>query len=145
MRHASTILAISAVTFLALSGPAVAQRNTINLAATAAGNELTAGRIRAAVDDALMYLRSQQAKDGSIQSNDGYTALAALAMLAAGGDPAADTQLAKALDWLAGRTPDNTYIRGILRTSGSTLSARPPRTRSSASCWRPTTSGCGKR
>ena len=60
-----------------------------------------------------MYLRSQQAKDGSIQSNDGYTALAALAMLAAGGDPAADTQLAKALDWLAGRTPDNTYIRGI--------------------------------
>jgi len=82
-------------------------------AAPAPDRELTAARIRAAIDDAVMYLRGCQMADGSIQGNDGYTVLAALAMLAAGGDPASDQPLAKALEWLSGREPDNTYIRGI--------------------------------
>jgi len=77
---------------------------------------LTAARIRAAIDNAVVFLRGLQARDGSIEvggRNGGCTALAALAMLAAGADPAGDDQLRKALDWLAGIDPDDTYVRGI--------------------------------
>jgi hypothetical protein len=74
---------------------------------------VTADKIRTAIDDAVLYLRGLQGPDGSIGMEDGPTALAALTMLAAGADPAADDGLAKAIDWLAKREPDNTYVRGI--------------------------------
>ena len=74
---------------------------------------MTAKKIRTAIDDAIMYLRSQQRTNGSIGGGTGNTALAALAMLAAGADPASDADLRKALDWLKKRTDDNTYVRGI--------------------------------
>ncbi|MFH1730910.1 MAG: DUF4159 domain-containing protein [Planctomycetota bacterium] len=75
---------------------------------------MTAKKIQIAIDDAIMYLRSQQRPDGSIGHNGaGSTALAALAMLAAGADPASDGDLRKALDWLKKQSDDNTYVRGI--------------------------------
>ncbi len=77
---------------------------------------ITAKKIRVAIDDAVMYLRSRQMADGSISLGgyrDGETALAALTMLAAGAHPASDGQLKKALDYLAKVEPDNTYVRGI--------------------------------
>ena len=78
---------------------------------------ITAQKIRTAVDDAVMYLRSLQQDDGSIEFGGGRvggaTGLAALAMLAAGADPAADDQLKAALDWLAKLEPNDTYVRGI--------------------------------
>jgi hypothetical protein len=78
---------------------------------------VTAAKIRTAIDDAVFYLRGLQHQDGSITDGgaqaDGSTALAALTMLAAGADPAADDGLQKALDWLAKQKPNNTYVRGI--------------------------------
>lgn len=78
---------------------------------------VTAARIRTAIDDATTYLRSRQQADGSIQGDrNGYggdTALAALAVLAAGGDPASDDALRKSLDWLAKVEVDNTYVRAV--------------------------------
>jgi len=76
---------------------------------------VTAEKVRIAIDDAVMFLRSRQAPDGSIAGNyvDGGTALAALTMLAAGGHPSTDDGLKMALDWLAAREPNNTYFRGI--------------------------------
>ncbi len=74
---------------------------------------VTADKIRTAIDDAVLYLRSLQIADGSIGGDEGSTALATLTMLAAGADPAADDGLTKALDWLAKRETNNTYIRGI--------------------------------
>jgi hypothetical protein len=78
---------------------------------------VTAAKIRTAIDDAVFYLRGLQQADGSIGDfgapMEGSTALAALTMLAAGADPAADDGLRKALDYLAKQDPNNTYIRGI--------------------------------
>jgi hypothetical protein len=78
---------------------------------------VTAAKIRTAIDDAVLYLRGLQQKDGSITDGgapaDGLTALAALTLLAAGADPAADDGLQKALDYLAKQKPNNTYVRGI--------------------------------
>jgi hypothetical protein len=77
---------------------------------------VTARRIEASINDAVTFLRALQQPDGSIGGGyqlDGETALAALTMLAAGGNPASDDQLRKALDWLAAQEPDNTYVRGI--------------------------------
>ena len=74
---------------------------------------ITAAKIRAAIDDAVTWLRSQQAENGSIGGGEGETGLAALAMLAAGVDPASDAQLRKALEFLAKGKPNNTYIRAI--------------------------------
>src|SRR6516162_1355021 len=73
---------------------------------------ITAAKIRTAIDDAVFYLRSQQAPQGNI-GDEGTTVLATLTLLAAGADPAADDGLKKALDWLAKQQPNNTYIRGI--------------------------------
>ena len=73
---------------------------------------VTAAKIRTAIDDAVFYLRSMQAADGSI-GDEGVTTLATLTLLAAGADPAADDGLKKALDWLAKQKPNNTYIRGL--------------------------------
>jgi hypothetical protein len=78
---------------------------------------VTAAKIRLAIDDAVFFLRGLQQADGSISDwgapPEGSTALAALTMLAAGADPAADDGLRKALDYLAKQDPNNTYIRGI--------------------------------
>ena len=77
---------------------------------------MTAAKIRDAIDDAVLFLRARQAKDGSIEdghAQGGGTALAALAILASGANPASDEQLQKALDWLAKIEPNNTYVRGI--------------------------------
>jgi len=77
---------------------------------------ITAAKIRTAIDDAIMFLRSQQRTDGSITLGshpEGGTALAALTMLASGAHPATDDQLKRALDWLAKTEPDNVYVRGI--------------------------------
>jgi hypothetical protein len=81
-----------------------------------AGQALTAEDIRTAIDDAVMFLRRCQQPNGAIGGGynlEGETALAALAMLAAGVHPATDDQLKKALDYLAKADPNNTYIRGI--------------------------------
>ncbi len=76
---------------------------------------VTAAKIRAAIDDAVMFLRSQQHKNGSIGNRHqaGGTALAALTMLAAGANPQSDPELKKALEWLAKQNINNTYVRGI--------------------------------
>jgi hypothetical protein len=84
---------------------------------------VTAAKIRAAIDDAVLYIRSQQNADGTIGhggvSSEGAgpgqceTVLATLTLLAAGADPAADDGLKKALDWLAKQKPNNTYVRGL--------------------------------
>lgn len=73
---------------------------------------VTAAKIRTAIDDAVFYLRSLQGPDGAI-GDEGTTTLATLTLLAAGGDPAADDGLRKALDYLAKSRPDNTYMRGL--------------------------------
>jgi hypothetical protein len=73
---------------------------------------VTAAKIRTAIDDAVLFLRSQQTAQGSI-GDEGTTTLATLTLLAAGGDPAADDGLKKALDYLAKQKPNNTYIRGL--------------------------------
>jgi len=73
---------------------------------------VTAAKIRTAIDDAVFYLRSQQNPAGTI-GDEGTTTLAALTILAAGGDPAADDGLRKTLDWLAKQKPNNTYMRGL--------------------------------
>lgn len=73
---------------------------------------MTAAKIRTAIDDAVLYLRSNQSPAGSI-GDEGLTTLATLTLLAAGADPAADDGLKKALDFLAKQKPDNTYIRGL--------------------------------
>src|SRR5262249_51913707 len=78
---------------------------------------MTATKIRIAIDDAVFYLRSLQHADGSIGDGGadmvGATSLAALTILAAGADPAADDALNNALDYLAKQNPHNTYVRGI--------------------------------
>ena len=68
---------------------------------------ITAAKIRAAIDDAVYYLRTQQRPDGSV-GDEGTTSLTALTLLAAGADPAADDGLKKMLDWLGKRKPNNT-------------------------------------
>ena len=72
---------------------------------------VTAAKIRTAIDDAVMFLRSCQGTDGSITGRE--TPLAALAMLAAGADPASDDSLKKALVWLGKNDLDDTYYRAI--------------------------------
>ena len=76
---------------------------------------VTAEKIRTAIDDAVMSLRNMQREDGAIWRSyaGGGTALAVLAMLAAGVDPASDPQLQKALEYLGKINDDNTYVRGI--------------------------------
>lgn len=75
---------------------------------------LTAAKIRRAIDNAIQFIRTRQRPDGSIGAHDaGSTALGALALLAAGVDPVGDESLQKALNWLAGKDTDNTYVRGI--------------------------------
>src|SRR5262249_23924427 len=73
---------------------------------------ITAAKIRAAIDDAVYYLREMQAPDGAI-GDEGITTLSTLTLLATGADPAADDGLRKALDWLGKQKPNNTYIRGL--------------------------------
>lgn len=77
---------------------------------------ITAAAIRTAIEDGLLFLRSRQAPDGSIGSGyapGGSTALAALAMLAAGVDPLSDPALKAAMAHLLALPSDNTYVRGI--------------------------------
>lgn len=78
---------------------------------------LTAAAITTAIEDATLFLRSRQTPDGAIgethYAQGGATALAALALLAAGTDPISDPALIKALEWLLEIDPDNTYVRGI--------------------------------
>lgn len=95
-------------------------RVSARLVHTPFAEPMTAEKIRTAIDDAVMFLRSQQAPDGSIGETNrseryfgGPTALAALTMLAAGANPVSDDQLKKALGWLAARQFNNTYVRGI--------------------------------
>src|SRR4051812_119525 len=64
---------------------------------------ITATKIRTAIDDAVYYLRTQQGQDGSVGGDEGQTSLAALTLLAAGADPAADDGLKKMLGWLGAR------------------------------------------
>jgi hypothetical protein len=76
---------------------------------------VTAAKIQRSIADVVAYLKSHQAPDGSIQ-DEGYTALGALTMLAAGASPTTDDSLRRALEWLLGRQQnrtDNTYVRGI--------------------------------
>ena len=78
---------------------------------------LTARKIAQAIDDGVLFLKRQQAEDGSIgeggYAQGGATGLATLALLAAGLSPLSDPQLKRALDWLAKLDVDNTYVRGI--------------------------------
>ena len=95
---------------------------------------VTAAKIRAAIDQAVMFLRSQQRDDGSIErghARGGGTALAALTMLAAGVSPESDAHLRKALEWLAGQDTDNTYVRGIRANTWEYALRKVPTTRQS--------------
>ncbi|MCB9551282.1 MAG: DUF4159 domain-containing protein [Myxococcales bacterium] len=78
---------------------------------------ITAAAITTAIEDATLFLRSRQTPDGRIggdhYAEGGSTALAALALLAAGVDPISDPALHKALEWLLTLESDNTYVRGI--------------------------------
>lgn len=86
---------------------------------------LDARAIQRAITEATVFLESRQAPDGSIgeggYAQGGATALAALALLAAGRDPISDPTLSRALSWLLdvelkdlGVDPfNNTYVRGI--------------------------------
>lgn len=79
---------------------------------------ITAAKIQVAIDDAVQYLRTQQATDGSIGDGggrdvSGSTALAALTMLAAGKHPGNYAPLRRALDYAMAHDPDGTYARGI--------------------------------
>lgn len=77
---------------------------------------ITAARIRASIDDAVLFLRKNMNPDGSVcgdRYQGGVTVMTVLAILAAGGDPKADDQLAKSLEWLAKQEPNNTYVRGL--------------------------------
>ena len=77
---------------------------------------VTAARIRTAIDDAVIFLRNNMQPQGSFAGDSyggGVSAMAVLAILAAGGDPKADEQLARSLEWLANLEPDNTYVRGL--------------------------------
>ncbi|MDP6524551.1 MAG: DUF4159 domain-containing protein [Kiritimatiellia bacterium] len=71
------------------------------------------------MDDAVMYLRSCQASDGSIEetmthySHGAGTVMATLAMLAAGADPASDDSVQRALGWLSENDIQNTYYRAV--------------------------------
>ena len=75
---------------------------------------LTARQIEQATEHALRYIRSQQGPDGSMQSDAGTTAFAALTMLAAGASPITDHNLQQALEWLGKRTDNNTYVRAVM-------------------------------
>lgn len=79
---------------------------------------ITAAKIQTAIDDAIQYLRNQQLPDGSIGDNPGRdhtgsTALAALAMLAAGKHPGNYEPLRKALDYVMAHEPKGTYARAV--------------------------------
>ncbi len=78
---------------------------------------ITARKVQRGIDDALLYLRSRQVPDGSIGEGSyaagGPTALASLALLAAGAHPTADEAMGHALDWLAKLEADNTYVVAI--------------------------------
>ena len=77
---------------------------------------LTARKIRRAVDDAVLFLRCQQAPDGSMEEYHrfgGGTALGALAMLASGADPESDDSVRRALEWLMKQDMNETYVRAI--------------------------------
>jgi hypothetical protein len=78
---------------------------------------LTDRALAAAIDEAIHFLESRQAEDGSIGEGQwargGSTALAALAMLASGAAPASDPTLKRALGWLSEIEPDNTYVVAI--------------------------------
>lgn len=77
---------------------------------------ITARAIRTAIDDGVLFLRSRQAADGSIGSGyapGGSTALATLAMLAAGADPISDPDVKQAMSHLLSLETDNTYVVGI--------------------------------
>ena len=91
------------------------RRNVQQVTHQAWNGGLTARAIRTAIDDSVMYLRSIQQPNGMITSehSGGSHALATLAWLAAGGNPASDPQLRKALDYLLTLNPNNTYHRGV--------------------------------
>ena len=80
---------------------------------------LTAAQIRETIDNAVLYLKACQAPDGSIEeqivhySHGAGTAMATLAMLAAGADPASDESLQRALKWLEKNDAKNTYYRAV--------------------------------
>jgi len=78
---------------------------------------LTARSIASAIDDATLLLRAQQAPDGGIGEGSYYaggpTGLAALALLAAGADPASDDAVRRALAWLGKLETNNIYVLGI--------------------------------
>lgn len=78
---------------------------------------VTAAKVQRGIDDALLFLRSQQAPDGAIgegsYAKGGPTALATLALLAAGAHPTADEAVRRALTWLQALEPNNTYVVAI--------------------------------
>lgn len=77
---------------------------------------MTADKIQVAIDDGVHFLRSQIRDDGRVADdsyNGGATALSALALLAAGGNPIADDQLDTMLEWLASHEYNNTYYHGV--------------------------------
>jgi len=78
---------------------------------------VTAQKIKTAIEDAGLFLRNRQAPNGQITDGSyaqgGSTALATLALLAAGGHPASDPALEKALRWLLQLETNNTYVVAI--------------------------------
>lgn len=76
-------------------------------------HSLNARNIKETIESTVRYLQDMQGENGAIAGNDGYTALAALTMLAAGATPASDDSLKRALTYLASIEPDNTYVRAV--------------------------------
>ena len=116
-------LILSSLAAVAMVAPAATAQNPrrqmpqdANSSAEKTAGPITAARIRASIDDAVLFLRKNMSPDGSVRGDayqGGVTAMAVLAILAAGGDPKADDQLAQSLDWLAKQEPNNTYVRGL--------------------------------
>jgi hypothetical protein len=80
-------------------------------------NAFTAADISKAIEKALTFIRTSQNQDGSFNGSrgpQGATALAALAMLAAGQSPVSDEPLKKALEYLLkNNETDHIYTRAI--------------------------------
>ena len=80
---------------------------------------VTAAEIERSINDAIRFLRNRQAADGSMEeslthySRGAGTVMATLAMLASGADPASNSSLRRALEWLKKNDEQNTYYRAV--------------------------------
>jgi hypothetical protein len=81
-----------------------------------APGEVTAAKVRAAIEKGVIFLKSSQNQNGSWAEFTGYpggvTALCTLALLNAG-VPVEDEQMRRALDYIRTLPPDTTYVTSL--------------------------------